>query len=151
MAISSPLLELSINGAKGVLFSIAGGDDLTMFEIQDAAKVITESVDPHAKIIFGTVHDEKLKKGEVKITVIASSFPENTARKATSLFQASAAEDEPAKGKIFNMVSPSKEPQKMSEEIAPQPIKKPEPKPLTDDNDDDWGAVPAFLRRSKLK
>ena len=81
MAINSPLLEVSINGAKGVLFSIAGGDDLTMFEIQDAAKVITESVDQNARIIFGTVRDEKLKKGEVKITVIASSFPELQARK----------------------------------------------------------------------
>src|SRR5690606_4928348 len=74
MAISSPLLDISITGAKGVLFSIAGGDDLTMFEIQDAAKVITESIDPAAKVIFGTVRDEKLKKGEVKVTVIASGF-----------------------------------------------------------------------------
>lgn len=149
-AISSPLLELSINGAKGVLFSIAGGDDLTMFEIQDAAKVITESVDPHAKIIFGTVHDEKLKKGEVKITVIASSFPDNAPRKATSLFQSSTPEEEP-KNKIFNIVSPAKEAPKMTEDIAVPPIKKPEPKPVVDDNEDDWGAVPAFLRRSKLK
>ena len=61
-AINSPLLEVSINGARGVLFSIAGGDDLGMFEIQDAAKIITESVDPNAKIIFGTVKDDKLKK-----------------------------------------------------------------------------------------
>ena len=52
LAINSPLLEVSINGAKGVLFSIAGGDDLTMFEIHDAAKLITESVDPNAKIIL---------------------------------------------------------------------------------------------------
>ncbi len=88
MAINSPLLEVSINGAKGVLFSIAGGDDLGMFEIQDAAKIITESVDPNAKIIFGTVRDEKLKKGEVKVTVIASNFPENFTKK--TLFQSAA-------------------------------------------------------------
>jgi len=81
LAINSPLLEVSINGAKGVLFSIAGGDDLTMFEIHDAAKFITESVDPNAKIIFGTVRDEKLKKGELKITVIASGFPDNYMKK----------------------------------------------------------------------
>ena len=52
MAINSPLLELSVHGAKGVLFSIAGGDDLTMFEIQEAAKILTESIDPNAKSYF---------------------------------------------------------------------------------------------------
>ena len=63
------------------MFSIAGGDDLTMFEIHDAAKLITESVDPNAKIIFGTVRDDKLKKGEIKITVIASGFPDTNMKK----------------------------------------------------------------------
>ncbi|MEI6057940.1 MAG: cell division protein FtsZ, partial [bacterium] len=77
LAINSPLLDVSINNAKGVLFSIAGGEDLTMFEIQDAAKVITESIDPNAKVIFGTVRDDKLKKNEVKITVIAAGFPDS--------------------------------------------------------------------------
>ncbi len=138
MAINSPLLEVSINGAKGVLFSIAGGDDLGMFEIQDAAKIITESVDPNARIIFGTVKDDKLKKGEVKITVIASNFPENFTKK--TLFQsaqvAGAPKDE-EKGKIFNSI--------------PGPTAN-EDKPIPDTSDDDeWGAVPAFLRRSKIK
>ena len=150
-AISSPLLEISINGAKGVLFSIAGGDDLTMFEIQDAAKIITESVDPNAKIIFGTVRDEKLKKGEIKITVIASNFSDNYPKKAASLFQTfNPNEDRSIKGKIFNTITTPKE--------APKPVvdeKKPEgkqtPPPPIEDNDDDWSAVPAFLRRSKLK
>jgi len=76
-AISSPLIDISIHGAKGVLFSIAAGDDLTMWEIQEAAKIITDSVDPNAKIIFGTVKDEKLKKNEIKITVIAANFPDS--------------------------------------------------------------------------
>jgi cell division protein FtsZ len=67
LAINSPLLEISIASAKGVLFSIAGGDDLTMFEIQDAARVITESIDPNAKVIFGTVHDDRLKKNELAL------------------------------------------------------------------------------------
>ncbi len=147
MAINSPLLEVSINGAKGVLFSISGGDDLTMFEIQDAAKVITESVDPNAKIIFGTVRDEKLKKGEIKITVIASGFPEGAVRK--SLFQDM--DDKDKKGKIYNAVPTfggNKEPkiEEKKPEPSPAPAKE-EPK----DDDDDWGAVPAFLRRSKLK
>ncbi len=139
-AINSPLLEVSINGAKGVLFSIAGGDDLGMFEIQDAAKIITESVDPNARIIFGTVRDEKLKKGEVKITVIASNFPENFTRK--TLFQATPTtekrEQEEDKGKIYNSVPtmPREEEKKTD---------------VNDTDDDEWGAVPAFLRRSKLK
>lgn len=141
MAINSPLLEVSINGAKGVLFSIAGGDDLGMFEIQDAAKIITESVDPNARIIFGTVRDEKLKKGEVKITVIASNFPDNFTKK--SLFQTSGQQIEvpsekremEEKGKIYNSVP-----------VSPTVEEK-----LDSSDDDEWGAVPAFLRRSKIK
>ncbi|MBI1974411.1 MAG: cell division protein FtsZ [Candidatus Zambryskibacteria bacterium] len=140
-AISSPLLEISINGAKGVLFSIAGGDDLTMFEIQDAARVITESVDPNAKIIFGTIRDEKLKKGEVKVTVIASNFPDNFPKKGTSLFQTFGGDEN--KGKIFNAM-PTKE--KVEEKKAEAKVGKD-----SGDTDDDWSAVPSFLRRSKLK
>jgi cell division protein FtsZ len=137
-AINSPLLDVSITGAKGVLFSIAGGDDLTMFEIQDAAKLITDSVDPNAKIIFGTVHDEKLKKGEVRVTVVAAGFPSEPNKK--SLFE----------GKIFNSVPT---PQASAEPKVEMPSKNtdaPVPKG-TDDDEDDWGSVPAFLRRSKLK
>ncbi|MFH0804405.1 MAG: cell division protein FtsZ, partial [Candidatus Zambryskibacteria bacterium] len=142
MAINSPLLEVSINGAKGVLFSIAGGDDLTMFEIHDAAKFITESVDPNAKIIFGTVRDEKLKKGELKITVIASGFPETYMKK--NLFGDKEGEEAGGKGKIFNTVFRSEKGEKKEEESE-------EKKQNIIDDDDEWGAVPAFLRRSKLK
>lgn len=151
-AISSPLLEISINGAKGVLFSIAGGDDLTMFEIQDAAKVITESVDPNAKIIFGTVRDDKLKKGELKITVIASNFPDGSSKKSTSLFQqAFGSEEEINKGKIFQtLTQPHKEAQRQAAEEKKSETKSTTPPPV-EDNDGDWSAVPAFLRRSKLK
>ncbi len=153
LAINSPLLEVSINGAKGVLFSIAGGDDLTMFEIHDAAKVITESVDPNAKIIFGTVRDEKLKKGEVKITVIASGFPDNY-MKQTLFGDKSRVNDngneEEKRGKIFNSMPFMGN--KDSREERQEENKEPEEKKQTViDDDDDWGAVPAFLRRSKLK
>ncbi|TSC74161.1 MAG: cell division protein FtsZ [Parcubacteria group bacterium Gr01-1014_44] len=74
MAINSPLLEVAIDGAKGVLFNVAGGNDLSMAEINEAAKIITENIDPNAKVIFGAVQDDKLKKGEIKITVIATGF-----------------------------------------------------------------------------
>jgi len=76
-AISSPLLEFSIEGAKGILFNVSGGLDMGMVEISEAAKAITESADSDAKVIFGAVVDEKAKKGEIKITVIATGFGEN--------------------------------------------------------------------------
>jgi len=72
-AIDSPLLELSINGATGVLFTIAGNSTLSMYEVNEAAEVITASCDPDAKIIFGAVIDENLGD-EVKVTVIATGF-----------------------------------------------------------------------------
>ena len=73
-AINSPLLELSIDGARGLLLCVSGGNDMGMNEINEAAKIITESVDPDARIIFGATIDDKLRKGEIKITVIATGF-----------------------------------------------------------------------------
>ncbi|MEE3719508.1 cell division protein FtsZ [Tumidithrix elongata RA019] len=72
-AISSPLLESSIEGASGVVFNITGGSDLTLHEVNAAAETIYEVVDPNANIIFGAVIDEKME-GEVRITVIATGF-----------------------------------------------------------------------------
>lgn len=144
LAINSPLLELSINGAKGVLFTVAGGDDLGMLEVQEAAKVITESVDPGAKVIFGAIRDDKLKKNEVKVTVIATGFPDGAVvhRSGTSLFSFGEKE-EAAKGKIFNAVPAA--PKEEKKAAAPVAV------PKKEEEDDDWGAVPSFLRRSKLK
>ncbi|KKP83370.1 MAG: Cell division protein FtsZ, partial [Candidatus Moranbacteria bacterium GW2011_GWF2_35_54] len=73
-AISSPLLELSIDGAKGVLFNVSGSSDLTMLEINEAANIITENVDPNAKVIFGAVTDDQVRKGDLHITVVATGF-----------------------------------------------------------------------------
>jgi cell division protein FtsZ len=72
-AIESPLLELSIDGAKGVLFNVTGGNDLSMFEVDEAARVITEAADPDANIIFGAVINDSYT-GEIKITVVATGF-----------------------------------------------------------------------------
>ena len=83
-AIESPLLELSINGAKGLLLNINGGTDLSMFEVDEASRLITESCDPDANIIFGTSIDEKLT-GEIKITVIATGFNEETKSQIASM------------------------------------------------------------------
>ena len=72
-AISSPLLDASIEGARGVLLNIVGGPDLTMNEIDEAASIITKTVDPDADIIFGAVIDEKMLDS-VKVTLIATKF-----------------------------------------------------------------------------
>ncbi len=172
IAINSPLLDVSINGAKGVLFSIAGNDDLTMFEIQDAAKVITESMDPDAKVIFGTIKDEKLNKGEVKVTIIASGFPDEQNNRIMQAQQSPSAFVQPRrveqeeikqdKPKIFNVISQKeKEPEvqqapiEQKQEVRHQHVVEEKPKgnkPLPPQEDEDeWSAVPAFLRRSKLK
>ena len=175
-AINSPLLEVSINGAKGVLFAISRGDDLTIHEIQEAAKVITESIDKDARVIFGTIRDERLKKGEVKVTVIATGFPTDEPKRApsSSLFQ-----QQP----VFQQAAPAYVPERQQPEpIAPTIVKKEKevpavqpvastasdfvikrPTPAADsataapkddiptfgDDTDDWSAVPAFLRRPK--
>lgn len=171
MAINSPLLEVSITGAKGVLFAIAGGDDLGMLEIQESARVITEAIDPQARVIFGAIKDDKLKKNELKVTVIATGFPEenevNSVRDSIIARQAPARTEpqedtkseeasEPSRGKIFNSLptaTPKKVERKVEEaESTPPPKRDPKPVDQIDDmDDDDWGAVPAFLRRSKLK
>ena len=72
-AINSPLLDFSIKGSKGVLFNVSG-NDVTLNEIKTAANVITENVDPKAQIVFGAVKDNSLKKGEIKIIVIATRY-----------------------------------------------------------------------------
>jgi cell division protein FtsZ len=72
-AISSPLLELSIDGAKGILFTVTGSKDLTMFEVNEAAKIITGTADPQAKIIYGVVIDPELKD-TARVTVVATGF-----------------------------------------------------------------------------
>lgn len=79
-AIESPLLEQSVRGAKGILFNITGGTDLSMYEIDEAAKVITEAADPEANIIFGAVINENYN-GEMKITVIATGFAAEASKK----------------------------------------------------------------------
>ena len=77
MAINSPLLETSIDGAKGILLNISGSANLSLFEINEAAEIISEAADPDANIIFGSVIDESLGD-KVQITVVATGFNSNT-------------------------------------------------------------------------
>lgn len=141
-AINSPLLDLSISGARGVLFAISGGDDLSIHEIQEAAKVITESIDKDAKVIFGTIQDDRLKKGEMKVTVIATGFPTDAPKR--SLFQR-APEPTIANSTKEEIIQAVKEVPKVEQKDY---IKKTEDDLFIDDTDD-WSTVPAFLRRTK--
>jgi cell division protein FtsZ len=135
MAINSPLLDISIDGAKGILFAIAGGEDMAMTEIQEAAKIITESADEYAKIIFGAFHDERLKKNEIKVTVVASGFPEDiNTTKTASLFQNAIPKTERRKENKHEPVDINNNKNKKEKEDSK-----------------DWEAIPAFLRRSNKK
>jgi cell division protein FtsZ len=74
-AIESPMLDVTIDGAKGIVFNITSGPDLRMYEVEEAARIITEHADPNAKIIFGVVEDaDYVEPGELKITVVATGF-----------------------------------------------------------------------------
>ncbi|MBI2638501.1 cell division protein FtsZ [Candidatus Peregrinibacteria bacterium] len=84
-AIESPLLEMDIGGAKGILLNITGGNDLAMFEVDEAARIVTEAADPDATIIFGAVTNDSYT-GEIKVTVIATGFDE-ARREKPSFFQ----------------------------------------------------------------
>ncbi len=134
-AINSPLLDVSIEGAKGVLFAIAGGEDMTMHEIQEAAKVITQSIDPDAKVIFGAIKDEKLKKGEIKVTVIASGFSKAILDNINS--QVSSAPVHQEKKQTFTDLNNQRS--NREENIAEE------------NANEEWSSVPAFLRRSRNK
>jgi len=126
LAINSPLLEVSAEGAKGVLFTISGKDDLSMWEVQEAAKIITENVDREAKIIFGAVKDERLKSGQVKVTVIASGFPGAFGRNSSLFNQGTGLpKQDSGAGNI--------------KETAPE----------AETESSEWDSIPAFLRRSK--
>jgi len=73
-AINSPLFDFSAKGAKGVLFNVTGGIDISLSEIEKAAKIITSEINSEAKIIFGAVQDTAMPKDEIKITVVATGF-----------------------------------------------------------------------------
>ncbi len=131
-AVSSPLLDLSIEGARGVLFNVSGGPDLTMWEINEAAKVITESIDRDAKVIFGAVQDERLKKGEIKITVIATGFSGGAAAQAGTAAHTA------------QMPSLSREERVEVRKVGPPAIEKNSP---ASSSEAEWDSIPAFLRR----
>ncbi len=172
-AINSPLLEISIEGAKGVLFSVSGGADLGMMEINDAAKVISEYVDHNAKIIFGALTDTRLKKGEVKITVIATGFGDEVIRSHIETIQAPDFDDIRSKENDKIKLENKETDQELSNSnrsdgivrVRSEQERKPESSNLEEkkssapkkrlfssesifDSSDEWD-IPAFIRRKK--
>ncbi len=158
-AINSPLLELSIDGAKGVLFNVSGSSDLTMLEINEAANIITENIDPNAKVIFGAVTDEQIRKGEIHITVVATGFDttmvkEPMREKVSKIFSSHAVavetvNEEKSKEKI---TFPSKKMESnmiIEEKIQPRGISlRGESKEWEDEEELE---IPAFIRRKMEK
>jgi cell division protein FtsZ len=144
-AVSSPLLDLSIEGARGVLFNVAGGSDLTMFEVDEAARIISSSADADANIIFGAVIKDELVD-QVRITVIATGFDETRAR----LGQITQPQPEPPV--IQGVVSEKPEVIQAEEEKEEKEDEEPEP-PMEvpeEEEKDMFGEkfeIPAFLRK----
>lgn len=140
MAISSPLLELSIDGAKGVLFNITGGRDMTMSEVDEAAKMISEAVDPDANIIFGATIDEQMVD-QVKIAVIATGFDE-TRRTLQGLT---------TRPFVQTPVKPQPVVSNQSDDQQKPPPQQPPPQPPTSEEvpDEDKWDIPAFLRQGR--
>ncbi|GGX53817.1 cell division protein FtsZ [Streptomyces minutiscleroticus] len=131
MAISSPLLEASIDGARGVLLSISGGSDLGLFEINEAAQLVSEAAHPEANIIFGAVIDDALGD-EVRVTVIAAGFDggQPPAKRDNVLGSSSAKREEPAPPRpvesrpsfgALGSVTPKEAPEPAAPEPAPAP------------------------------
>ncbi len=142
-AVASPLLEISIDGAKGILYNITGGSDLTMAEVDEAATIISQSADADANIIFGTAIDEKLVD-QIKITVIATGFDETRSRLAGLTSRPRT--QPPPQGLISEHPTQEKtEPEpyhSRDENIANQ--EPPSSEEFSDDLD-----IPAFLRRGR--
>jgi len=142
LAVASPLLESSIEGAQGVLLSIQGGSNLGLYEINDAAKLVEEAVHPDANIIFGAVIDDSLGD-EVRVTVVAAGFDESQQRSASPLSAGIATEAEtPSTGETpdaeESWLLPSEE------RAAPEPSEA--PAFAAEAEEDDELDVPEFLR-----
>ncbi|MDD3498272.1 MAG: cell division protein FtsZ [Candidatus Moranbacteria bacterium] len=154
-AISSPLLELSIDGAKGVLFNVSGSSDLTMLEISEAANIITENVDPNAKVIFGAVTSDQIRKGDIQITVVSTGFDSDHVSEPPADAMSRVREEEIMKeepedelGEGFGKIAfPSK---KMIIDEKVQP-KKENNNMQREPEEDDELEIPAFIRRKMGK
>ncbi|MBI2483701.1 cell division protein FtsZ [Candidatus Uhrbacteria bacterium] len=145
LAISSPLLELSIEGAKGVLFTITGGPDLAMLEINEAAKIITSATDPDAKVIFGAVIDENIGD-EIRITVIATGFSEREKVVSKAPFEKSFGDRVPfpSSSSIFGQPVTRTAGLKSAKDLSNPPRRHEDDTEVQEEDEID---VPAFIRK----
>src|SRR5690625_1423574 len=132
LAISSPLLEASIDGAHGVLLSIQGGSDLGLFEIHEAARLVQEAAHPEANIIFGAVIDDALGD-EVRVTVIAAGFdsgaPQSSARPEPAARATPPAQGAPAAAPAVPPAQPAEQVPQQQQPARPVPTSAPSPEP----------------------
>ncbi len=146
-AIDSPLLELNIDGAKGILFTVTGGSTLSMYEVNEAAKVITASADPNAKIIFGAVIDPDLQD-EVRITVIATGF--GVKAKPARKIEAQRQEAFSARPSVSAPLTPAQSafsPAPSQPRPSPRPTQPERPKQEPPEEDLE---IPAFIRKKMM-
>ncbi len=157
-AINSPLLETSVEGARGILLSISGRSDLKMHEINDIASAIAESADPSAKIIFGTYQDRRLNKGQLKITLIATGFSDTLVREGRYAGYYSPSDDVqtrsgsalPFGGIVDSSVNSLNQQKGREEKETVKPITEvydPE-EDIAEEKEREWD-IPTFLRRKK--
>jgi len=152
-AINSNLLDMSIDGARGIVFTITGGPDLSMNEVSDAAKVITSAADEDAKIIFGAVIDEKMKD-QIKITVVATGFDGKSKSGKTELksytpnpFVESENEKESSPASALWGDKKAKIPTIKNIPLQPLVEKRVEKAPEPEKEEEDDLSVPAFIRK----
>lgn len=151
-AINSPLLETSVEGAKGILLCISGRNDLKMHEINEIASAVAESADPSAKIIFGTYYDRKVNKGQLRITLIATGFSDTLARDGRYQPYFDSSEDLPVRsssslpfgGIVDSSVREEREP------VRPAVVEEfdEDEEEIIEEKEREWD-IPAFLRRKK--
>jgi cell division protein FtsZ len=168
-AIASPLLEVSVEGARGILFTVTGGANMGMHEVSEAAKIITASADPNAKVIFGAILNDSMKD-EIKVTVIATGFEDVKENAKSSTSTVVAAGSYSPSSFVKAKASPAPEIIKVKHAPfvptpAPAPIQAPAPapdpevekpvqpppkqiRPKPEDNED--LEIPAFIRKKML-
>ncbi|GAJ99636.1 cell division protein FtsZ [Geomicrobium sp. JCM 19055] len=139
-AISSPLLETSVDGAQGVLMNITGGSNLSLFEVHEAAEIVSDASDPEVNMIFGSVINENLKE-EIVVTVIATGFDDVADKKA---------KQQKVRGSSMQRQQAPREEVEPTREQRQQPVyeESPQPEPQQEDESID---VPAFLRNRRRR
>ena len=149
-AIESPLIEVSIDGAKGVLFNVTGGYDMSMAEIQEAAEIITSAVSPNANIIFGATLKPEMED-ELVITVIATGFDSDTFHQqdvSLTVGETTPQAEEEVDDEMVKNIDLELDKEEAAEKFAAEPETNMWDAPATEveDEEDD---TPAFLRRRK--